>query len=118
MKPFDLSDALQGKPVVLEDGTSAHGVIFHDGLNNPYAVTAVSNGLIHQYTHRGAPMKEGNPPLMMKSETIVRWVATHPKTHAAFGDTADSREELEELLVHDAHAPDVVWNLSEIAIQA
>lgn len=78
MRPFNLEEALAGKPVVTKDGTKVEEIVaFRSSSISQYPVMAVINGGIETYTREGYyhnDRREHPKDLCMAPETQEAWV--------------------------------------------
>ena len=86
LKPFDLKEAMAGKPVVTRDG---RGFLF--GGFNPNAMENVQivgwvSGNCEAYSNTGRYItgSESDNDLFMATKKIVRWVNVYPNTSDAW----------------------------------
>ena len=76
MKPFNLKEALAGKPVITRDGDEVTNIVKFDVCDNPYSVAGLHNGNIRTWTEEGkfdifSQIKLNDFDLFMDSEDQI-----------------------------------------------
>lgn len=77
MKPFNLQEALAGKPVVTRDGRKVTEIYHFKTGTSVYSVHACIDGCIREYTQRGTYYETGNGSdfdLFMEEPVVEGWV--------------------------------------------
>jgi hypothetical protein len=106
MKPFNLKEALSGKPVVTLRGVEATQLHLFD-IDHIYPLSAVVEGELIQYTIKGEFRSdyESGWDLFMAEEEKVQWVNFWENKYGVIITTSWNREdqadlEIEEELTH------------------
>lgn len=76
MKPFNLQEALAGKPVVTRDGLKVTEIYHFKTGTSAYSVHACIDGRIKEYTQRGTYYETGNGSdfdLFMEEPIVESW---------------------------------------------
>jgi hypothetical protein len=94
-KPFNLQEALAGKPVVTRDGHPVTEIHELKTATNRHNVVAVVNGSAKSFTKNGAYFSNNPAPfdLFMAIETKTGWVNMYPDGH---GYVYPSQEDADE----------------------
>jgi hypothetical protein len=83
MKPFNLQEAIAGKPLVTKDGREVKRFTYLPEVNNEYKIVAVVDGKLLIYTEAGhfwtADKAFTDRDLFMKATKVTRWVNLYRK---------------------------------------
>jgi hypothetical protein len=106
MKPFDLEEALAGKPVVTRVGSTVNQIVKFDVIENPYCIAGVVHGNIETWFINGkySPNKhESNFDLFMATESKFIWINLWQQLHenGNYVTTVHTREDLADLEIEN-----------------
>jgi hypothetical protein len=75
MKPFNLQEALQGKPVVTRSGGPVKDLTYYEDAKGVAVISALAASYLYTYDLEGrySRASEHAHDLFMKSEVLVRW---------------------------------------------
>lgn len=94
MKPFNLAEALAGKPVVTRDGRNVTGIAHLPSITHDFRVIALINGHMSTFTERGTwcPNAGADSDLFMAEETREWFVNVYPEDRypAAYASIAEA----------------------------
>ena len=90
-RPFNLEEALAGKPVVTRDGRKVSEFYHFKTQTTPYSVSAVIDGSRYGYSIDGRyhPSDESNLDLFMRPEKRSFWTNIYP-----WGVTSNESKEI------------------------
>lgn len=92
MKPFNLEEALAGKPVITRDGREVTQLVKFDANYEKYTLYGVVNNIILRWTNDGIFYNKAD--LFMKSEKKSIWVnAYHDEDGIMLGVEYKSKED-------------------------
>jgi hypothetical protein len=110
MKPFNLEEALDGKPVVTRSGDPVTQIVKFDLKNNiPYSIAGIHNGHICTWSYEGifniSTDTQHQMDLFMAEVEKVQWVNFWENKYGVIITTSWNREdqadlEIEEELTH------------------
>jgi hypothetical protein len=102
MKPFNLEDALAGKPVVTRDGVKVEQINLFTGSTHMFPLFAVIDGRITSFNENGREnmYNESKNDLFMVTEKITKWVNVFRVAYEDrynVGDMYDTEEKAKEM---------------------
>lgn len=116
MKPFDLKEALSGKPVCTRSGKPVTQLTRFDENSHKYKVYGVLEGLIQCWTDKGIFNINSNDEadengLMMATVTKTGWIARYVKddNHFINGIIFDSLQQVKEVCKNAVSYHEITW---------
>jgi hypothetical protein len=108
MKPFNLEEALAGKPVVTKNGDPVTQIVKFD-LDNKvtYSIAAIHNGHIKVWTNKGifnvSTDTQSQMDLFMKPKSKFIWINLWQQLHenGNYVTTVHTREDLADLEIEN-----------------
>jgi len=108
MKPFNLEEALAGKPVVTRSGDPVTQIVKFDIKNNiPYSIAAIHNGHICTWTYEGIFNffidTQNDMDLFMAPESKFIWINLWQQLHenGNYVTTVHTREDLADIEIEN-----------------
>ena len=118
MKPFNLEEALAGKPVVTRDGLKVTEIYHFKTGTSAYSVHACIDGRIKEYTQRGTYYEKLNGSdfdLFMEEPIIEGWVNVYC-VNDNYIYISSTHESAEKAIESSKHSGDAKYYIKTIKI--
>lgn len=117
MKPFNLEEALAGKPVITRHGRKVTEIYHFKTTKSPYPVHACIDGTIVEYTQRGTYYSLGSTErdLLMEEPIIEGWVNVYC-VNDNYIYISSTHESAEKAIESSKHSGDAKYYIKTIKI--